>query len=205
MSTKFFTLSNGATLEVMTFTGEVLESTKTRHTTVHQDRAAVGVNVVVPGQVYSEVHTEHEVWLRDVRGEERAIDFGNMDIPVRVGHQVSVCYAGMQKANSKKLIMIQNHSTNDWRLKRDLCNLLKASDSDVGKSALHMFGIPIATGISAAVIGVQQAFGQVSDTIASIGITIAPMYFVYSAFKIAKCDKKLDIELSDLMKSLSQT
>lgn len=205
MSTKSFTLSNGATLDVMTFTGEVLESTKTRHTTVHQDRAAVGANVVVPGQVYSEVHTEHEVWLRDARGEERAIDFGDLDIPIRVGHQVSVFYAGMQKASSKKLVMIRNHTTNDWILETKLRDFLKANASDLGKHALHIWGVPIAILIGAAVLSLKPMLGQISNSVSALGIALAPTYFVIMAFIFSKQDRSLDEELSALMKSLAQT
>lgn len=204
MSTKSFKLSNGETLDVKTFTGEILESNKTKHTSVHQERASVGANYVVPGQVYSEVHTEHEVWLRDAEGKEKAIDFRDLNVPIRVGHQVTVFYAGLEKAKSWRIVMIKNDTTGTWDKELELCNYLKANDSANSKGILKLLGIPAASFGGSYALSGYPILGELSGQVAGLGVLFAIAYFVYKFFSIGNRHKKVQKELAALMKSLAQ-
>jgi hypothetical protein len=184
MDHKGFKLSIGETLNVSAFTGEVLESNRTKHTSVHQGKATVGANYVVPGEVYSEVHTEHQVWSRDALGNEKAFDFADFDVPVRVGHRVSILYAGMQGNAALKLTMIKNHTTGTWAREPKLCSYLKADASKSGKQVLHVLGIPIGIGLVAVGIAALHIIQTLSALALFLGWTIrSRITFVHGALR----------------------
>nr|CBA26743.1 hypothetical protein Csp_H40110 [Curvibacter putative symbiont of Hydra magnipapillata] len=204
MNKKSFKLSNGETLDVGIFTGEVLDSNKTRHTTVHQGKAAVGANVVVPGQVYSEVHTEHEVWLRDADGKERAIDFGELRVPVRTGHQVTVFYAGPATAETWRIAMIKNDTTGSWDTKPDLCKSLGANDATYLKDFFRVIGIPPVLFFAILAVGSLPWPKAATDWLVGAAFLIPIAYFLYKINNIINRKMKVEQELEALMRSLVQ-
>ena len=111
----------GKKFDAWTQSGTVLSTSKHARTTIsgHGGGGVVGPNgttVSAPTMV-SSTTTEQEIWIRRANGEETAIQFSGVDIPVREGQRVTFIAAKRLRAKDGFWVTLVNHSANrHWRL-----------------------------------------------------------------------------------------
>lgn len=131
------TLSNGQELWLCTFTGEVVDQSRTSTVSVTQDAPFVlSKTLVVPGQVRSTTHAQQELWLRDRDGKERSIMMSDIGLAARAGHTVTVLWGATTACETGWLFAARNHTTGDIR--SDVLSLgreLRAWRLNVGASS----------------------------------------------------------------------
>lgn len=130
MSEKLFhTLSNGQEVWIKMFTGVVLSSEKSETVTVHEGmRLPDAKGNLQPGAIYSKTHNHHVVWLRADDGTEREVNIGDIGLPLREGHQVTVAGGHRSGEAAGPYFAARNHSTGEER-----CDLYKAVGSSIGE------------------------------------------------------------------------
>lgn len=168
-------LSNGQEVWFRTFTGEVLSEKKTVNTSIHQlaptytanvDKDGVAGLSVIPGEVYSELQTEHDVWLRDANGKEKMFNLGNIGLPVRSGHIVTVVWGSTEGNKTGHHIGARNHTTNEvlCNVERTVGDGLKDWKLDVGVDAYLWKSIAKGAALGA-FAGFFVGFAKQSDTL----------------------------------------
>lgn len=112
-----FNLSNGRTVAMDAFTGEVIESSRSQTSTVEQDAATVlSKDLIIPGQIRSRTDVTAEVWLRSAAGREKQFNLQNIGLPMRVGHRVSVLWTGPEVGRPGWFTGARNHTTGETRI-----------------------------------------------------------------------------------------
>lgn len=86
------------------YQGEVLDVDRYSDTSVTA-RGGVNSRVQVSQDRY------HEFWIRQPDGEEKHLRFGDADVPMRAGHEVTVLCAGRPGAGEGWVCSVLNHST----------------------------------------------------------------------------------------------
>ncbi len=110
------TLSNGQEVWLQTFTGEVLDQSKTSTVSVMQGAPMVlSKTLVVQGQVQSQTHTDHELWLRGADGQERPIHMADIGLAARVGHTVTILWGCTEPNDAGHYFASRNHTTGEVR------------------------------------------------------------------------------------------
>ena len=110
------TLSNGQGVWLCTFTGKVLEQTKTSTTSVSQQAPTVlSTSMVIPGQIEARTQTEHEIWLRASDGRERPIHMADIGLAARPGHTVTVLWGSTLGNEEGQYFAGRNHTTDETR------------------------------------------------------------------------------------------
>lgn len=144
------TLSNGVQVWVSTMSGEVMSSDRSSSTSVHQTAALPdGKGNMIPGKVYSVVHNTHEVWLRAPNGREDSFDLSSLNLPVRVGHQLTVAWGGAGEAGP--ILGAYNHATREAAFRKEVRGLTGIATFASMVSA--MIVSPLKWGLPAGVIG----------------------------------------------------
>jgi hypothetical protein len=110
------TLSNGQELWLCTFTGEVLDQSKTSTTTVSQQAPTVlSSKMVIPGRVETTTTSEHEMWLRSADGREHPIRMSDIGLAARPGHTVTVLWGSTAGNEQGQYFAGRNHTTEEVR------------------------------------------------------------------------------------------
>jgi hypothetical protein len=112
-----FKLSNGRSVAMDAFTGEVIESSRSQAIAIEQGAATVlSPNLVIPGQLSSRINDTTAVWLRSADGREKQFDLHNMGLPMRTGHRVSVLWTGPEIGRPGWFIGARNHTTQETKV-----------------------------------------------------------------------------------------
>jgi hypothetical protein len=172
------TLSNGQQIWMDIVTGEVIESSVTPVTSIHQAAPTVVSDgrktTVVAGQIHSQTTQVGSLWLRTSDGAERSFDLMNNLVSARSGHRLSVVWGASVGHGEGPYFGTRNHTTasskvnlfdamgrsKNWRL--DVGATLSFFSTLVGcmlLGAFIMFVKRDGAGVDSAVIGALLGFG----------------------------------------------
>jgi hypothetical protein len=145
------TLSNGQEIWLSTFTGEVVDQSRTSTVSVTLDAPTVlSTTLVVPGQVRSRTHAHMELWLRGPDGKERSIRMSDIGLAARSGHTVTVLWGATTACEDGLLFAARNHTTGEIR--SDVLSggkRLRAWRLKVGAGTSFMLWVGAATTVAA--------------------------------------------------------
>jgi hypothetical protein len=123
------------------FTGEVLDSQRSSHTTVTSH---------ANGQVSAHTQHSNEIFLRAPDGEERAVEIATSGVPVRVGNIVTIGWGIVGNAATGSYATVRNHDTGQ------LGHIAKAINDTAGPPLYNMMIIVFVF------IGVFNAMGALA-------------------------------------------
>jgi len=109
-------------IEFKTITGEVLDSDKFSETHV-SSRGGGGIitpygGTVSSTKIRSQSVTNHEIWLKLDDGSEKSFKIYNKDVPLRIGHKVTMVVSEEIGTGCKRNTIMYNHTSNQhWLLK----------------------------------------------------------------------------------------
>jgi hypothetical protein len=109
-----FTWHNGKTFEFKTRTGEVLSTNKISETHVSSSGGGGYVDPqyggqVAAAQVSSTVTINHEFWIKEEDGNERAVQLYG-DIPLKVGQKVTLILCTLLGEEKGYYVVLYNHN-----------------------------------------------------------------------------------------------
>lgn len=109
-------LSNGQKIWLCTFTGQMIEQSKTSSLSISQDAPLVfDKDLVIPGRIRSRTHVEHQIWLCGADGSERAFSIADIGVVALPGHTVSVLWGSTIQNDTGDHFAVRNHQTGDVR------------------------------------------------------------------------------------------
>ncbi|MDI1299550.1 hypothetical protein [Methylotenera sp.] len=110
-----FTWHDGKTFEFWTKTGEVLSTNKVSETHVSSSGGGGHVDPqygghVAAAQVSSTVTINHEFWIKEEDGTERAVQLYDNDIPLKVGQKITLIAGKLLGAEKGYYVVLYNHN-----------------------------------------------------------------------------------------------
>jgi hypothetical protein len=108
-------LSNGQRIWMDVATGEVIDSSVTPLTSIHQDAPTVVSDgrtaTLLPGRIHSHTDLAGDLWLRMPDGRERPFQLMNTSVPARPGHRLSVLWGAPVGHTEGPYFGARNHTT----------------------------------------------------------------------------------------------